>query len=61
MRNKFSRKEQDEIVKELADINAEIQRLEQQTSRSEYQEATLQVMKNRRRLLNKKKESNNGT
>lgn len=51
MRTKHSRKEQDQIVDELAKVNAEIQWLEQRKNRSEYEECSLQVMKNRRRYL----------
>lgn len=48
---KYSRKEQDQIVDELAKVNAEIQWLESRKSRSEYEEQSLQIMKNRREYL----------
>ena len=51
MRTKHSRMAQDQITNEIAIVNEEIQRLEQTHSRSEYQEITLQVLKNRRRWL----------
>lgn len=51
MRTKHSRMAQDQITNEIAIVNEEIQRLEQTHSRSEYQEITLQVLRNRRRWL----------